>query len=155
MQPNPEHPGESRRSFLKKATATTAVLAGADVVTFAANHPAGDTGYNGKTPWFRRVTRWGQTNITEMDPQRYDIGWWRKHWRRTETQGVVVNAGGIVAYYPSRVPFHRQARYLGGARSLRRVVPRRARGGPGRVRPHGFQPRRRGALPGAPGLVCD
>ncbi|MBL8233641.1 MAG: hypothetical protein JNL98_34410 [Bryobacterales bacterium] len=24
-------------------------------------------------PWYRRAYRWGQTNITEMDPERYDI----------------------------------------------------------------------------------
>ncbi len=54
-----------------------------------------------------------QTNIAEIDPTRYDIPWWREQWRRTETQGVVVNAGGIVAYYPTTVPFHRRAEYLG------------------------------------------
>ncbi len=68
----------------------------------------------GKLPWYRRTTRWGQTNITEQDPARYDVGWWRHYWERTRTQGVIINAGGIVAYYPSRVPFHRPARFLGG-----------------------------------------
>lgn len=43
-------------------------------------------------PWFRRTLRWGQTNINELDPQRYDIGWWRQQWRRTRTQGIVVFA---------------------------------------------------------------
>jgi hypothetical protein len=52
-------------------------------------------------PWYRRVTRWGQINITEIDPTRYDIGWWRNYWKETGTEGVVVNAGGIVAYYPA------------------------------------------------------
>ena len=52
-------------------------------------------------PWYRRTYRWGQTNLTEIDPVRYDAGWWREHWRRTRVQGVIVNAGGIVAYYPS------------------------------------------------------
>jgi hypothetical protein len=56
--------------------------------------------------------RWGQTNITERDPQRYDIAWWRQHWKRTHVQGVIVNAGGIVAYYPSRFPLHRRAEFL-------------------------------------------
>ena len=27
---------------------------------------------------------------------------------------MIVNAGGIVAYYPSRVPLHRPAEHLGG-----------------------------------------
>jgi len=49
-------------------------------------------------PWYRRTTRWGQTNITEKDPVRYDIPWWREFWKRTQVQGVIINAGGIVAY---------------------------------------------------------
>jgi len=63
-------------------------------------------------PWYRRVVRWGQTNINELDPTRYDLDWWRQHWRRTGAQGVVVNAGGIVAYYPSRFKLHYRARFL-------------------------------------------
>ncbi|GAC1426806.1 MAG: beta-galactosidase trimerization domain-containing protein [Flavisolibacter sp.] len=65
-------------------------------------------------PWFERVTRWGQINITEKDPAQYDIAWWRKFWKHTNTEGVVVNAGGIVAYYPTKIPLHRKAEFLGG-----------------------------------------
>ena len=63
-------------------------------------------------PWYRRTLRWMQTNIAEIDVTRYDIPWWREHWKRTGTQGIVVNAGGIVAYYPTRVPLHRRAEFL-------------------------------------------
>jgi hypothetical protein len=52
-------------------------------------------------PWFERIRRWGQTNITEADPLHYDLDFWRAHWRRTKVQGVIINAGGIVAYYPT------------------------------------------------------
>lgn len=65
-------------------------------------------------PWFERVTRWGQINITEKDPAQYDIPWWRSFWKKTNTEGVVVNAGGIVAYYPTKIPLHRKAEFLGG-----------------------------------------
>jgi Hypothetical glycosyl hydrolase 6 len=65
-------------------------------------------------PWYRRVYRWGQTNITERDPVRYDIPWWRDYWKRTRIQGVIVNAGGIVAYYPSQFPLHHRAEFLNG-----------------------------------------
>jgi hypothetical protein len=65
-------------------------------------------------PWYRRAYRWGQTNITEKDPARYDIGWWRQYWKRTETQAVIINAGGIVAYYPSKFPLHHRAEFLKG-----------------------------------------
>ena len=67
-----------------------------------------------EAPWFRRVYRWGQTNITERDPTRYDIAWWRDYWKRTRVQGVIINAGGIVAYYPSRFELHHRAEFLGG-----------------------------------------
>ncbi|MFI6344255.1 alpha-amylase family protein [Streptomyces sp. NPDC050560] len=65
------------------------------------------------TPWYRRVRRWGQTNLTETDPERYDSAWWRQHWRRTRIGGVIVNAGGIVAYYPSAFPLQHRAERLG------------------------------------------
>jgi hypothetical protein len=64
-------------------------------------------------PWYRRVARWGQTNLREADPPTYDAAFWRDYWRRTAIGGVIVNAGGIVAYYPTDVPHHRRARFLG------------------------------------------
>ena len=65
-------------------------------------------------PWYLRTYRWGQTNITELDPIQYDIAWWREYWKRTATQGVIINAGGIVAYYPSKFPLHHRAQFLNG-----------------------------------------
>ncbi len=65
-------------------------------------------------PWYRRAYRWGQTNITENDPPTYDIPFWRAYWKRTATQAVIINAGGIVAYYPSKFPLHKQAQFLNG-----------------------------------------
>ncbi|MFF0266757.1 beta-galactosidase [Kribbella sp. NPDC004536] len=64
-------------------------------------------------PWYQRTFRWAQTNLTEKDPARYDAEWWRQQWRRTKVQGVIVNAGGIVAYYPSRFELQHRAEYLG------------------------------------------
>ena len=64
-------------------------------------------------PWYRRTYRWGQTNITEKDPERYDIPWWRQFWKRTKVQGVIINSGGIVAYYPSKFPLQHRAEFLG------------------------------------------
>ncbi len=66
-----------------------------------------------RQPWYLKTYRWGQTNITEQDPLRYDVAWWRQYWKRTEVQGVIVNAGGIVAYYPSKFPLHHRAQFLG------------------------------------------
>ncbi len=107
--------GDSRRVFLKQMAAATATIAAADLVTFAADKPNSVITIPGsEIPWYRRVTRWGQTNITEPDVQRYDIGWWRKQWKRTNIGGVIINAGGIVSYYPSKIPLHRPSQFLNG-----------------------------------------
>jgi hypothetical protein len=74
---------------------------------------AASSGRDQPSPWYRRTVRWMQTNIAEIDPTRYDIPWWREQWKRTHTQGIVANAGGIVAFYPTRVPLHRRAEFLG------------------------------------------
>lgn len=109
---NQDPPGETRRDFIRQTTVMAAALAAAPAWLAS---PAGEPApAKAGEPWYRRTLRWGQTNITEIDPARYDIDWWRGHWRRTGTQGVIVNAGGIVAYYPSRVPLHRPAERLGG-----------------------------------------
>jgi hypothetical protein len=68
----------------------------------------------GENPWYTRVYRWGQTNLTEIDPERYDADWWRQYWQDTRIQGVVVNAGGIVYYYTTRFKEAHRAKYLGG-----------------------------------------
>src|SRR3974377_1771899 len=103
----------NRRAFLRQTAAATA-LAGLGVSTGLAAGEESQPTEVAALPWYRRTLRWGQTNITEIDPTRYDISWWRKHWQRTQTQGILANAGGVVAYYPSRVPLHRQAQHLSG-----------------------------------------
>jgi hypothetical protein len=109
---------ETRRSFLKKSAVATTILATADLTTFAADmtkesRDSSNSDSRSALPWYRRTLRWGQTNITEIDPQRYDIAWWRQHWKRTQIQGVIFNAGGIVAYYPSKFPLHYRPAALG------------------------------------------
>src|SRR5690242_8718723 len=111
--------GQSRRWFLRTTTLAAAGFFSVDR-SFSAgvDHPPtdpGDTtrGPRGKQPWFRRTFRWGQTNLTEEDPTRCDVTWWRAYWKRTRVQGVIINAGGIVAYYPSQFPLHFRARTLG------------------------------------------
>src|SRR5215831_4120589 len=93
--------GVTRRHFVQASAASAAVL-------------AAQAQSDSQTPWYRRAIRWGQTNITERDPTRYDIPFWRDYWKRTRIQGVIINAGGIVAYYPSKFPLHHRAEFLNG-----------------------------------------
>ena len=60
-------------------------------------------------PWYETVRRWGQTNLTEDDPGTIDMDFWRDYWKKMRLGGVIVNAGGIVAYYPSHFPLHYRA----------------------------------------------
>jgi hypothetical protein len=64
--------------------------------------------------WYEKAHRYGQTNLTEIDPELYDSVFWRDFWKRTGTQAIIVNAGGIVAYYPSKFEHHYRAARLGG-----------------------------------------
>ena len=64
-------------------------------------------------PWYKTTYRWAQTNFTEDDPVKADVEFWREYWRRTKTQGVIINCGGIVAYYPSKLELQYRAQFLG------------------------------------------
>jgi hypothetical protein len=96
----------TRRRFIRDTAAAALVVSRASHVPVAAQRSSTST------PWYRRAYLWGQTNITEKDPVRYDIAWWRSQWKRTQVQAVIINAGGIVAYYPSKYPLHHRAEFL-------------------------------------------
>ncbi len=91
----------SRRSFLIAGTLVPAVS--------LFNSAEGESA----APWYKKTFLWGQTNINEADPPHYDLDWWRGYWKKTGVEGIIVNAGGIVAYYPSVNPLHHRARFLG------------------------------------------
>jgi hypothetical protein len=101
----------TRRTFLATSLAA-ATLAGTGRSSTTAAESAARAAAS-EDPWYRRTLRWGQTNITEIDPAAYDIAWWREHWKRTRVQGVIINAGGIVAYYPGRDPLQYRPPSLG------------------------------------------
>ncbi|MEO6526577.1 MAG: Tat pathway signal protein [Gemmatimonadaceae bacterium] len=117
----------SRRDFLLQLGALTTLGITADPSAANATSVALREAAAPPEPWYRRTLRWGQTNITEIDPLRYDIGWWRQYWKRTAVQGVIINAGGIVAYYPSTFPLQYRASTLGD-RDLFGELTRAARG---------------------------
>jgi hypothetical protein len=103
----------TRRTFLQRSFATGVLVVGGGTRVLPIDVPeTQSSGGAASTPWYRRAYLWGQTNITEKDPARYDIAWWRKQWQRTQVQALIINAGGIVAYYPSRFPLHHRAEFL-------------------------------------------
>ena len=56
-----------------------------------------------------RALRWMQLNTRANEVGAFDVAWWGDYWTRCRAEGVTVNAGGIVAFYPTEVPFHRRA----------------------------------------------
>jgi len=67
---------------------------------------------NGKG-WEWQPMRWVQICATDDDPQRYDQAFWMGFLKRTSTGGVCLSAGGVTAFYPTKVPFHYRSPYLG------------------------------------------
>ncbi|HSD28969.1 MAG TPA: beta-galactosidase, partial [Vicinamibacteria bacterium] len=106
----------SRRRFL-------GVTGGAVVAAPAAQGSRpGPRVEDGSAPWFLRTRRWVQTNLNEQDPASYDGALWAEYWARVRAQGVIVNAGGIVAFYPSRFEWHHRALALGERDLLGEIV---------------------------------
>ncbi len=111
-------PELSRRHFLKAtavagATVTLGRLAlrGAPGVEVTA---AAATDFIPPTPsWIDRPMRWAQLTLVEDDPGKFDLPFWLDYFARTRSDAVCLSAGGCVAYYPTRIPFHHRSAWLG------------------------------------------
>jgi hypothetical protein len=65
-------------------------------------------------PWQQKVRRVGQSNMTEHDPAVMNIEEWADYWHAAGADIVFVSVTGILAFYPSKVKFHRHGKYLNG-----------------------------------------
>jgi hypothetical protein len=63
-------------------------------------------------PWQQKIRRVGQTNLTEYDPAVMNVDEWADYWHSAEADIVFVSVTGILAFYPSRVKFHRHGKFL-------------------------------------------
>lgn len=75
----------------------------------AANRIAGAS----HVPWYNTIRRCGQVNFNERDAELLDIGAWLEFWASLKVDTLFVNAGGIVAFYPTRIPYHHRCQFLG------------------------------------------
>ena len=64
-------------------------------------------------PWSRKVRRVGQLNMTEHDPAVLDVEAWADYWASLKVDVVLVSVTGILAFYQTKVPFHKKGKYLG------------------------------------------
>ncbi len=65
-------------------------------------------------PWQQQVRCVGQTNMTERDPAAMNVEEWADYWEAAGADMVFVSVTGILAFYPSKVPFHKHGKYLHG-----------------------------------------
>ena len=120
----------NRRSFLKNGLTTGAALPIASTLNaFAPNAAAEEVAParmaklstlparlaavdTAKEPWQMRIRRVAQTNMTERDPVGMDVEKWADYWHSTDADIVFVSVTGILAFYPSKVPFHKHGKFL-------------------------------------------
>ena len=97
----------NRREFIALSTGVTIAN------SLEAAEQAQPAGSPPNSHWHQRVRRIGQTNMTEHDPIVLNIEEWADHWSNLKVDAILISVTGILAYYPSAVPFHRHGKYLG------------------------------------------
>src|SRR3972149_1949557 len=94
--------GVTRRKFVM-----TSGIAFASIPVSLSRDSAGEA-----RPWYRKVRRCGQTNMNEKDLLGVDVEAWADYWASLKIDVVLLNGGGIVAYYPTSIPYHHRSKFL-------------------------------------------
>ncbi|MGA2149004.1 MAG: alpha-amylase family protein [Bryobacteraceae bacterium] len=130
-----------RREFL----VTSGALISAGLLAAQQPSPAG--------AWYEKARRYGHSNFSELDPLTFDVGEWLDYWASLKVDALFVNAGGTMAFYPTKIPHHYVSRFLGrrdlfgeftaaaksrGIRVLARVDPKSTFGGAIKAHPEWF-----------------
>jgi hypothetical protein len=63
-------------------------------------------------PWHQSIRRVGQLNMTEHDPAVMNVEEWADYWASLKVDAVLISVTGILAFYPTAVPYHRRAKFL-------------------------------------------
>jgi Hypothetical glycosyl hydrolase 6/Beta-galactosidase trimerisation domain len=95
----------NRRDFIALSAAAAASAALPDQLR-AKGSPAQSV------PWHQQIRRVGQLNMTEHDPAVLNVEEWADYWASLKVDVVLVSVTGILAFYPTTVPFHRRASFL-------------------------------------------
>ncbi len=72
-----------------------------------------ETTRQANAPWYATMRRCGQINFNERDPLTLDVDAWMDYWASLKVDAVLLNGGGIVAFYPTQVPLHHRSEFLG------------------------------------------
>ena len=107
----------TRRKFLLISAASVLVP---DSLTksVAGNTVVSQTG----NPWYATMRRCGQINFNERDPLSMDVESWAEYWSSLKVDALLLGGGGIVAFYPTQVAYHRRSEFLGSRDLLGEMV---------------------------------
>jgi hypothetical protein len=97
-----------RRNFIK----STGLIAGAYLTDFSLH---AQNNITIKDTWYNRPMRWAQLTLVENDPGQFDPDFWLSYFKKIHADAVCLSAGGVVAYYPTNVPFHHRSAWLGNS----------------------------------------
>jgi hypothetical protein len=64
-------------------------------------------------PWYESMRRCGQLNLNEHDPATLDVTKWIDYWASLQLNALLLNGGGIVAFYPTAILYHHRSEFLG------------------------------------------
>ncbi|KPL22381.1 MAG: hypothetical protein AMS23_08010, partial [Bacteroides sp. SM1_62] len=97
-----------RRDFVRTSAVYGSVAGFFPPMAFPAKPDIGST-----ETWFDKPMRWAQLTLVENDPGQYDPDFWLDYFSRTHSDAACLSAGGIVAYYPTKIEFHHRSQWMG------------------------------------------
>ena len=108
----------NRRNFIRH----TSLIGGAVTISGPAALAVSDPGpLDPGNPWFNRM-RWAQLAFVENDPKHFDPDFWLAYFERIHADGALLSAGGVVAFYPTNIPFHHRSDWLGNSDPLDHMI---------------------------------
>jgi hypothetical protein len=115
---------DSRRTFIKQTIGFTATcLTNLDPGTLAyASDTNKASNENDQSEWYQRPMRWAQLAFVEDDPGNYDPSFWLDYFRKVHADAACLSAGGVVAFYPTEIPFHYRSKWLGKMDTFGEIV---------------------------------
>jgi len=63
--------------------------------------------------WYETMLRCGQINFNEQDPLTMKPEEWMDYFASLKVNAVLLNGGGIMAFYPTKLPYQHRSEFLG------------------------------------------
>jgi hypothetical protein len=69
--------------------------------------------YRTEDGWWLKPMRWVNFFLVEDDPPKLDLRFWLDYFKRIGADAARLTAGGDVAFYPTKIPFHHRSAWMG------------------------------------------